>query len=104
MKRIAATALGAAVLTALTAFGAPAAQAADHDIVVVFSTEFQNLRVYEIPETTKCYSLPLGAHVLSNLTTKNVAIYADPFCFTLSLSVAPNSGSHVTPIAGSFRV
>lgn len=78
------------------------AQDASTGQVVVFSTEFQPLDVYENPEG--CHKLPLAGHVLSNMTDKPVKVYGDPFCMTPSLHVPPGHGSHVPPMSGSFSV
>jgi hypothetical protein len=42
--------------------------------------------------------------VLINQTDKNVNVYADPFCVTPGLAVAPGYGSHVALGSGSFSV
>jgi hypothetical protein len=74
--------------------------------VVIFSTEFQPLTVYANPQG--CVKLPLGAHVLANLTDKTVTTYADPFCAIPLpppfMSIKPGHGAHVSPVAGSFKV
>jgi hypothetical protein len=78
--------------------GVPA-QAATGD-VTVFSTELQPLDVYHDP--VGCVKLPVAAHVLTNQTSSDVRVYADPFCLTPNLTVQPGYGSHVAPGSGSF--
>jgi len=68
--------------------------------VDVFSTELQPLARYANPHG--CYQLPITAHVLMNLTSSPVILYADPFCAGPAvLMVRPSFGSHVVGF-GSF--
>ncbi|MCT2585538.1 hypothetical protein [Actinophytocola gossypii] len=94
----------AGLATFLVVAGSPASAdtAEAQGEVTVFSTEFQELSVYENP--SGCQVLPLGAHVLVNRTDQPVRIHADPFCATPSLVVPPAYGSHVPPDSGSFSV
>ncbi|GLZ31832.1 hypothetical protein Lesp02_40200 [Lentzea sp. NBRC 105346] len=93
--------ISVAVAGALLVSLAPAAQAAAGR-VVVFETELQKLTVYRNP--SGCTKLPLASHVLMNLTNDDVTTYADPFCLTPGLTVAPDHGTHIAPGTGSFRV
>ncbi|GHF36880.1 hypothetical protein [Streptomyces griseosporeus] len=89
----------AGVLLAATAASGTAAAAVPGE-VVVFSTELSPLTVYEDPHG--CHKLPPDAHVLTNRTDRPVTVYADPFCLTPGLTVAPDHGSHVAAGSGSF--
>lgn len=95
---------GAALIAASISLAAPAPAIAESNTgkVVVFSTEFTELATWEDPYG--CVKLPLDTHVLINQTDKAVLIYADPFCLTPGLTVAPGYGSHVAPGSGSFSV
>jgi hypothetical protein len=75
------------------------AQAAATGRVVVFNNEVVHLTVYEDP--SGCYALPVGAHVVTNLTNGDIRIYADLMCLSPSLTVKPGYGSHVSAV-GSF--
>ena len=68
--------------------------------VVVFAHELTAATTFTDPEG--CKRLPTGSHVLINLTDRPVKIYLDPICRTLSLTVKPGFGSHVSAV-GSFR-
>ncbi|GGT33772.1 hypothetical protein ACFFV7_49140 [Nonomuraea spiralis] len=83
----------------LTAAALPAQAATGQ--VVVFSTEFQPLDVYDNP--TRCTKLPLAAHTLNNQTDGDVTLYGDPMCMRAVVTVRPGHGSHVPPMSGSFR-
>jgi hypothetical protein len=99
MKRVVGVGLGVLAACALLVPLAPAAQAAIGE-VAVFSSELLPLKVYENPR--QCNPLPVGAHVLVNLTNRTIVIHGDPWCLTPGLEVKEGYGSHVTPAAGSF--
>ncbi|WP_034089301.1 hypothetical protein [Streptacidiphilus albus] len=109
MPRTVPRAVLAALLAATALLGVCAAPAqAANGQIVLFSTEFQQLKTYQDP--VGCQQLPPTAHVLDNLTDQPVMVYADPFCTipaTLPVSglgvLRPGYGSHVTGI-GSFSV
>jgi hypothetical protein len=96
MKRLAAT----LAMTALLAVVPPPAQAATGR-VVVFSTEFTPVKVYEDPNG--CNKLPSDSHVLVNLTGAKVVVHGDPLCLSPGPVVEPEYGSHVSG-SGSFSV
>ncbi|MEV6872105.1 hypothetical protein [Amycolatopsis sp. NPDC051128] len=88
--------------TVLLMSASPAAGAATGE-VVVFTSEFVPLDVYENPEG--CYALPEGAHVLANRTDGPVLVYGTPECFGVPIvTVEASWGTHVPPAAASFRV
>ncbi|MCX2729651.1 hypothetical protein OOZ19_05335 [Saccharopolyspora sp. NFXS83] len=92
-----------AATAAILAAGFPAAtaSAASTGQVLIFSTEFEPVTTYDAP--SGCHQAPSTAHVLINETDEAVRIYADPFCATGSLVVAPGHGAHVPPGTGSFH-
>jgi hypothetical protein len=93
--------LAAAAAAALPMIGLAAAPAsAATGKVVVFSLEVGPLDIYENP--SGCYKLPAGAHVLDNMTDAPVRVYATPACIGPALTIRPDYGSHVPPVAGSF--
>ena len=92
-------ALATAAAVATVGLAAAPAQAAATGQVVVFSTEFQPLDVFQDP--SGCYKLPITSHVVDNLTDQPIKIYGDPFCLTPALTVLPGYGSHVSGV-GSF--
>jgi hypothetical protein len=84
----------------------------DGPAVVVFQIEgsqanFHGTKLSIYRDPTGCYKLPVGAHVLDNLTTKDVTLYLDPGCLIpvpAPLDVLkPGYGAHVSP-TGSFKV
>jgi hypothetical protein len=99
--RRAATVLLAAVITMLAGPAmAGTASALAPGEVLVFGTEFTPVTAYQDPHG--CQKLQIDAHVLVNRTDRPVTVYADPFCLTPGLTVAPGYGSHVAPGSGSF--
>ena len=102
MKRVFGVVLSALAAVVLVVPVSPVAQAAVGQ-VVVFTIEADQLAVYENPRG--CRELPIGAHVLSNVTDRKLAIHADPACMTPSLLVVePGYGTHVPPAGASFRI
>jgi hypothetical protein len=99
MKKFLTVAALVAVATILTT-AAPAVAEPATGTVTVFTTELSPATVYENPEG--CVKLPVDSHVLVNQTDKDVIVYADPFCLTPGLTVAPGYGSHVALGSGSF--
>lgn len=95
---------GVAVIVAVTSAtaAAPALAESGTGKVIVFSTEFTELAVWEDPEG--CTQLPPAAHVLANQTDEDIEIHGDPLCLTAGATVAPGYGSHVPAGAGSFSV
>ena len=82
---------------------APAPEDASTGKVAVFTMDYLPMKIYEDPEG--CQTLPVGSHVLSNLTDRPVQLYADPLCLVPSpVKVLPGHGAHVPPMAGSFSV
>jgi hypothetical protein len=80
--------------------------------VVVFRLEgsdanFHGSKLAIFRDPKGCYQLPFGAHVLDNLTTKDVTLYIDPGCVIPAPPpfdvLKPGYGAHVSPV-GSFRV
>lgn len=101
MKRFTTFLVGTLTATALLVSASPAAGAAMGE-VVVFTAEAVPLDVYENPRG--CYPLPEGAHVLANRTDRPVRVYGAAECFGLPVvTVEQNWGSHVPPVAASFR-
>ena len=90
----------------ITATAAPARAAgtertAEHarGQIIVFATELQRAKVFTDP--SGCQRLPLGAHVVVNLTDRSAQLYADPFCRVPAvpfLVVKPGYGSHVSAV------
>ncbi|MCP3011763.1 hypothetical protein NGM33_00360 [Nocardiopsis dassonvillei] len=76
--------------------GAAPAHAATGE-VVVFTTEFEELRRYPEPPSGTCQRLPETAHVLVNLTDADVRMHAGTTCFGPSVPVSPNHGWHAPP-------
>lgn len=71
--------------------------------IIVFATELQKATVFTDPEG--CKKLPLGAHVVVNLTDVSAKLYADPFCKVRAVpfvTVKPGYGSHVSAV-GSLK-
>lgn len=99
MNRLVNAALCTVSAGALMLVASPPAMAAEGS-VVVFSTEFERLATYSNPEG--CTKLPAAAHVLANLSSSDLVIYADPLCMTPGSTVKAGYGSHVTPGSGSF--
>ncbi|MCC9310005.1 hypothetical protein LN042_23520 [Kitasatospora sp. RB6PN24] len=104
MRRIALSALFAAAT--LVGMAAAPAQAASGQ-VVVYSTQFRPLDVYQDPHG--CKKLPLDTHVVFNMTNSPIKVYADPFCTipitedpTTVGTLEPGHGSHAGG-AGSFK-
>ncbi|MDQ3402022.1 MAG: hypothetical protein M3548_01325 [Actinomycetota bacterium] len=93
----------AGVLLATTAPVASAESPAATGQVVVFQHEFTELTIYENPKG--CQALPVGSHVINNLTSQPITIYYDPLCLSAIEPVAtirPGYGTHVSSV-GSFR-
>lgn len=91
--------LSTAVL--LVGTGTPANSAAGE--VVLYSNEFT--KVTTVVDPVNCTLLPIGAHLMLNLTDQPMALYLDPLCLLSTVpasSVAPGGGGHVLFI-GSFR-
>ncbi|WP_235965771.1 hypothetical protein [Herbidospora solisilvae] len=86
----------------MSVLGAPIPAHAATGQVVVFSTEFTPLSIYNDPEG--CHKLPLASTQLNNQTDRPVRVYLDPFCLTPSITVQPGHGSRVPPVTGSFSV
>ncbi|WP_026122345.1 DOMON domain-containing protein [Nocardiopsis halotolerans] len=80
--------------------GAAPASAATGE-VVVFTTEFEELRHYPNPPSGSCHQLPATAHVLVNLTDADVSMHAGPGCLGPGVVVAPDRGWHAPP-SGMF--
>lgn len=99
MKRLFAVVLSGIAALGVAVAAAPAAQAAEGQ-VIVFSTELQPLDVYRDP--TGCHKLPLEAHIIANMTDQDIVTYADPLCLTPGLRIKPSHGSHVALSTGSF--
>jgi hypothetical protein len=104
MRRIALSALLAAAT--LVGVAAAPAQAATGQ-VVVYTTQFRPLDIYENPRG--CNKLPLDTHVVLNKTDSPIKVYADPFCVvpitedpTTVGTLEPNHGTHASG-AGSFK-
>lgn len=70
--------------------------------VVIFIVDYAPVVVHDNP--SGCYTLPVGAHVLVNQTDSPVSFYQDPLCLGPGPQLAPGSGAHVPPFAGSFSV
>ena len=100
MKRAIGLALSVLAATALTLPVTPAAQAATGQ-VVVFSVEYEPLATYDNPRG--CKSLPVGAHVLANLTDGDVTIYSDGACLAPLLIVGKGYGTHVPNYGATFK-
>ncbi|WP_243787942.1 hypothetical protein [Saccharopolyspora gloriosae] len=99
--RLTARLLLAVTAAALTVgFPTAAASAADTGQVLIFSTELEPVATYD--SSSGCEKAPATAHVLINDTDDPVRIYADPFCVTPSLVIAPGHGAHIPPGTGSF--
>lgn len=76
--------------------GAAPAQAATGE-VVVFTTEFEDVRRYSDPPSGGCFRLPGTAHVLVNLTDADVNMHAGVTCAGPGLLVEPDRGWHAPP-------
>lgn len=100
MKRVFGVVLSALAATALLVPFTPAAYAATGQ-VVVFSVEVTALETYDNPKG--CKSLPAGAHVLANLTDRDVTIYSDAACFAPLVTVGPGYGTHVPMYGATFK-
>jgi hypothetical protein len=96
MRALVSAAAALAVAVGGTVTGAAPAYAATGE-VVVFTTEFENLRHYPDPPSGSCHRLPETAHVLVNLTDANVRMHAGPGCFGPGVVVAPDRGWHAPP-------
>ncbi|MBB6121226.1 hypothetical protein [Nocardiopsis algeriensis] len=83
-------------MAAGTLTGAAPAYAATGE-VVVFTTEFENLRHYQNPASGSCHPLPATAHVLVNLTDTDVHLHAGRGCLGPGVTVAPDRGWHAPP-------
>ena len=105
MRKFLVSGAAIALCAIAVAAGAPASAAtpAATGRVIVFSTEFQELDVWENPDE-RCRKLPLAAHVLVNQTDRPVHTYSDPFCIAPSLTMQPGYGGHVAAGTGSFSV
>lgn len=101
MRRILAYVSALVVAGALVVAFARPALAADGQ-VVIFIVDYAPVVVHENP--SGCYVLPVGAHVLVNQTDAPVSFYQDPLCLGPGPQVGPDSGAHVPPFAGSFKV
>ncbi|MEU7530184.1 hypothetical protein AB0A74_30970 [Saccharothrix sp. NPDC042600] len=106
MKRFATALLGALTATALTVPFSPAAHAAVGE-VVVYIAEVEELVTFENPRG--CYEIPVGAHVMTNRTNKQVEVFGvpncgDPFPTPPIWVLQENYGGHVPPAAASFKV
>lgn len=70
--------------------------------VAVFIADYTEVAVFNNP--SGCKLLPLGSHVLVNLTDEPVTFYQDPLCLSVGPVIQPGDGAHVPPFAGSFKV
>jgi hypothetical protein len=100
MKRVFGVVLSALAATALLVPFTPAAHAATGQ-VVVFSVEITPLETYDNPRG--CKLLPVGAHVLANLTDGDVTIYSDAACLAPLATVEPGYGTHVPAYGATFK-
>ena len=100
MNRVIGVVLSALAATALSAPFTPAAHAATGK-VVVFSVEIAPLETYDNPKG--CKTLPVGAHVLANLTDRDLIIYSDAACFAPLVTVEPGYGTHVPNYGATFK-
>ena len=78
--------------------------------VVVFETEgvelsLQGTKLSIYPDPSGCHKIPLGGHVLDNLTNQMVYLYLDQSCTIPAPlpfnNLAPGYGAHISPV-GSF--
>ncbi len=96
------TYLGAPLVScALVGIFISPAQAANGQIVI-FVADYQDVAVFDNP--SGCELLPVGSHVLVNLTDEQVTFYQDPLCVTDGPGIDPGQGAHVPAFAGSFKV
>lgn len=98
-------AVGLLIATAAPARAAETERSAEHanGQIIVFATELQRATVFTDP--SGCQRLPLGAHVVVNLTDRPAKLYADPLCnvpVAPFLVVKPGYGSHVSAV-GSLK-
>ncbi|MGH3906291.1 MAG: hypothetical protein ACRDTE_19240 [Pseudonocardiaceae bacterium] len=101
MRRVLAFLSALVVACALVVAFVRPALAADGQ-VVVFIADYTDLAVFNNP--SGCQILPLGSHVLANLTDEPVTVYQDPLCLSVGPVIEPGDGAHVPPFAGSFKV
>lgn len=102
MRRSLSTALLMVPTMLLTTVVTATPAAAATGSVVVFSIDELPLDVYKNP--TGCKKLPIAAHVLANLTNRDVYVHGDPTCLTPGLPVPADHGVHVPPGTGAFFV
>jgi hypothetical protein len=99
------TVLGVTCALAVTVGGAASAaepKPASTGKIIIFSTEFQPLDQYKDP--SGCLQMPALAHIIVNLTDRDVTAYGFPGCVGPSIfTVKPGFGIHTAGF-GSVRV
>ncbi|ASU82555.1 hypothetical protein CDO52_06945 [Nocardiopsis gilva YIM 90087] len=71
--------------------------------IIVFTTEFEEITVYQDPASGSCRRLPATAHTVINRTDADVFIHAGTSCFGPGVQVAPDRGWHAPP-SGMFSI